>query len=213
MSNFIEQIAKYVVKYAHSYGIAVHSPIIAQAILESASGTSELAMNAHNYFGLKYRKGRCKTCVGIYTKVGSEQNADGSYTSSSMEWCKFTDMENGVIGYFDFHNTGDGYDCGYCFLSSYHGKGFAREGFQTLLELLNKKGVKKFTAGTALDNAPSVKLLLSLGFKLTGTERVSFYKDTSNAEISFDGGRYELTPAERISISAFPSRSSAPHTI
>ncbi|MBR1777329.1 MAG: GNAT family N-acetyltransferase [Alphaproteobacteria bacterium] len=118
-----------------------------------------------------------------------------------------------VIGYFDFHNTGDGYDCGYCFLSSYHGKGFAREGFQTLLELLNKKGVKKFTAGTALDNAPSVKLLLSLGFKLTGTERVSFYKDTSNAEISFDGGRYELTPAERISISAFPSRSSAPHTI
>lgn len=104
MSNFIEQIAKYVVKYAHSYGIAVHSPIIAQAILESASGTSELAMNAHNYFGLKYRKGRCKTCVGIYTKVGSEQNADGSYTSSSMEWCKFTDMENGVIGYFDFIN-------------------------------------------------------------------------------------------------------------
>jgi len=104
MSDFIKQIAEYVVKYAHSYGIAVHSPIIAQAVLESASGTSELAMNAHNYFGLKYREGRCKTCVGIYTKVGSEQNADGSYTSSSMEWCKFTDMENGVIGYFDFIN-------------------------------------------------------------------------------------------------------------
>lgn len=104
MSNFIEQIAKYVVKYAPSYGIAVHSPIIAQAILESASGTSELAVNAHNYFGLKYRQGRCKTCIGIYTKVGSEQNADGSYTSSSMEWCKFADMENGVIGYFDFIN-------------------------------------------------------------------------------------------------------------
>ena len=104
MSNFIEQIAKFVVKYAHSYGIAVHSPIIAQAILESASGTSELAVNAHNYFGLKYRKGRCKTCIGVYTKVGSEQNKDGSYTSSTMQWCKFSNMENGVIGYFDFIN-------------------------------------------------------------------------------------------------------------
>lgn len=103
--EFIEQIATYVKKYAPSYGIAVYSPIIAQAILESAYGTSELAINAYNFFGLKYREGRCKTCIGIYNKVGSEQNPDGSYTSSAMEWCKFEDMENGVIGYFDFINT------------------------------------------------------------------------------------------------------------
>lgn len=52
---FIDEIAAYVVKYAPQYGIKVYSPIIAQSILESASGTSELAKNAHNYFGLKYR--------------------------------------------------------------------------------------------------------------------------------------------------------------
>lgn len=102
--EFIEKIAGYVLKYAASYGVCVHSPIIAQAILESAYGTSELAVNAHNYFGLKYRKGRCKTCVGVYHKVGSEQNADGSYTSAAMQWCQFEDMEKGVIGYFDFTN-------------------------------------------------------------------------------------------------------------
>jgi len=102
--EFIEQIATYVKKYAPSYGIVVYSPIIAQAILESAYGTSELAVNACNFFGLKYREGRCKTCIGIYDKVGSEQNSDGSYTSSAMKWCKFEDMENGVIGYFDFTN-------------------------------------------------------------------------------------------------------------
>lgn len=102
--EFIKKIAAYVKKYAPSYGIKVYSPIIAQAILESAYGTSELAVNAHNYFGLKYREGRCKTCIGVYTKVGTEQNPDGSYVSSSMEWCKFNDMENGVIGYFDFIN-------------------------------------------------------------------------------------------------------------
>jgi hypothetical protein len=102
--QFIREIAALVKKYAPSYGIKVYSPIIAQAVLESAYGTSELAVNACNYFGLKYRKGRCKTCIGIYNKVGSEQNKDGSYTSSLMEWCKFADMENGVIGYFDFIN-------------------------------------------------------------------------------------------------------------
>lgn len=102
--EFIEQIAALIKKYAPSYGIKVYSPIIAQAILESAYGTSELAVNACNYFGLKYREGRCKTCIGTYDKVGSEQNKDGSYTSSAMKWCKFEDMENGVIGYFDFTN-------------------------------------------------------------------------------------------------------------
>lgn len=102
--EFIKQIAPLVQKYAPQYGIAVHSPIIAQAILESGGGASELAVKAHNYFGLKYRAGRCKTCIGVYTKTGSEQNADGSYTSSVMKWCKFSDMENGVIGYFDFTN-------------------------------------------------------------------------------------------------------------
>lgn len=103
--QFIEEIAKYVQKYAPQYGIRVYSPIIAQAILESASGTSELAVNAHNYFGLKYRAGRCPTACGIYYKTGSEQNPDGSYTSSAMQWMKFPDMEKGVRGYFDFTNT------------------------------------------------------------------------------------------------------------
>lgn len=103
--SFIEQIAPYIQKYAPKYNINVCSPIIAQAVLESASGTSELAVNAHNYFGLKYRAGRCPTACGIYYKTGSEQNSDGSYTSSAMQWMKFLSMEGGVQGYFDFINT------------------------------------------------------------------------------------------------------------
>lgn len=103
-SEFISTVAVYVKKYAPEYGIEVVSPIIAQAILESGYGTSELAVNAHNYFGLKYREGRCKTCIGVYHKVGIEQLTNGNYTISTMQWCKFKDMENGVIGYFDFIN-------------------------------------------------------------------------------------------------------------
>lgn len=103
--QFIKQIASLVIKYAPRYGIMVHSPIIAQAILESARGTSELAVKAHNYFGLKYKVGRCPTASDIYYKQGSEQNADGTYTVFTMAWCKFDDMEDGVVGYFDFINN------------------------------------------------------------------------------------------------------------
>lgn len=100
--TFIEQIAPLVQKYAPRYGIRVISPIIAQAVLESGNGTSELAVNANNYFGLKYSKGRCPTASGVYAKDGSEQRPDGSYETSAMLWCAFPDMDAGVQGYFDF---------------------------------------------------------------------------------------------------------------
>ena len=103
--QFIEQVASFVIKYAPQYGIKVYSPIIAQAVLESARGTSELAIKANNYFGLKYKAGRCPSASGIYYKQGSEQNADGTYTTSAMQWCKFDDMEYRFIGYFDFINN------------------------------------------------------------------------------------------------------------
>ena len=103
-SKFIDEIAFFVRKYAGSYGIRVHSAIIAQAILESASGTSELS-TVNNFFGLKWRANRCPTSNGYYIKIGSEQNPDGSYSSAAMKWFSFPDMDAGVKGYFDFINT------------------------------------------------------------------------------------------------------------
>ena len=103
-TEFIDAIAKSVKKYAKQFGICVYSPIIAQACLESGYGTSELAVNANNYFGLKYRAGRCPSSCGIYYKTGSEQNADGSYTSSAMQWVKAANLDLGVKCYFEFIN-------------------------------------------------------------------------------------------------------------
>lgn len=108
MAYFIHDIAVLVQKYAPTYGICVYSPIIAQAVLESAQGTSELAIRAKNVFGLKYnpaQPNRCPSAIGYYVKDGSEQNPDGSYTSSTMLWQKFNNLEDCVIGYFDFINT------------------------------------------------------------------------------------------------------------
>lgn len=103
--GFIEEAAVYVQKYAPQFGIKVHSPILAQFILESASGTSELAVAANNLAGLKYREGRCPSASGVYYKDGAEQNPDGSYTNSAMKWFKFPSMEAGVRGYFEFIDT------------------------------------------------------------------------------------------------------------
>ena len=57
---------------------------------------------------------------------------------------------------------------------------------------MKAKGFTKITAGTALKNTPSVRLLLSLGFRQTGAETVSFYQDEMGQDIVFEGGRYEL---------------------
>lgn len=101
-------------------------------------------------------------------------------------------LDDEVIGYIDFHNTGNGYDSGYCFHSDYHGKGYAQESYLALVNYLKNFGLTRFTAGTAIKNIPSVRLLESLGFKQIGKEKVSFYKDSEGNDIVFDGGIFEL---------------------
>ena len=101
--QFIETIADYVKKYAPMFDIGVCSPIIAQACLESAYGTSYKAQY-NNFFGLKYRRDRVTCNSGIFNDGGSEQNPDGSYSSlsDSTKWYAFENIEMGVLGYFQF---------------------------------------------------------------------------------------------------------------
>lgn len=103
--KFIEEMAVYVLKYAKQYNVLCPSAVLAQFCLESGYGVSELAVNANNYAGLKYRPNRCPTASGTYTKIGGEQDAvTGRYTSSTMLWFAFKSKEDFVRGYFDFTN-------------------------------------------------------------------------------------------------------------
>lgn len=97
-----------------------------------------------------------------------------------------------LIGYSAFNIRENGYEIGYCFHSDYHSKGYAKESHLALLDYMRELGITRLTAGTALDNTPSVALLKSLGFKLIETEKVSFYKDADGNDIVFDGGIFEL---------------------
>jgi len=92
-----------------------------------------------------------------------------------------------MLGYIGFYFENGNVDVGYCFHSSAHGKGYAFESISALMSIFEDTGmVERFTAGTALDNAPSVKLLGRLGFAQTGTEEVCFYDG-----YSFAGGTFE----------------------
>ena len=100
-------------------------------------------------------------------------------------------LDETVIGYIAFNIRENGYEIGYCFHSAYHSKGYAKESMLALFDYLRIIGITKFSAGTAINNTPSVKLLTSLGFKLVEHEKVSFYKDADGNDIVFDGGIFE----------------------
>lgn len=105
-------------------------------------------------------------------------------------------LDDTVIGYSAFNIREDSHEIGYCFHSAHHGKGYAKESHIALFDYLRTLGITKFTAGTAINNIPSVSLLKTLGFKLIGTENVSFYKDTQGNDIVFEGGIFELNTVQ-----------------
>lgn len=101
--DFINKIAPIVVKFSKQYGYKYPSAVIAQMCLESAYGSSELAVNAYNFSGLKYKS---SVTSEYYIKQATEQRADGSYyTVNNTKWCKFNNMDEGVEGYFKFINN------------------------------------------------------------------------------------------------------------
>ena len=97
--EFIEKIAGYVQKYAKAYGILVHSPIIAQAILESGWGKSKLASTYFNYFGLKCGTKWTGKSVNMTTQ---EEYTAGTLTTIKDNFRVYDSMEEGVKGYFEF---------------------------------------------------------------------------------------------------------------
>lgn len=95
--DFINEIGKYVMQYANQYGIKNHAVPIAQAILESGFGTTDLAQ-FHNYFGLKASKGWNGKTITKQTRESI--NSKEIYVDAIFR-CYDT-MNDGVKGYFEF---------------------------------------------------------------------------------------------------------------
>lgn len=98
-SEFIEFVGEIARRDWLERRFVLPSIVVAQAIKESASGTSELAQKANALFGIKANdqwKGP------VYVKDASEQNPDGSYrTEKDTLWRKYNSWEESIID----HNT------------------------------------------------------------------------------------------------------------
>ena len=96
---FIQKVAEKVRKYAPLYGIGVHSPIIAQAIVESGWGESVLASRYNNYFGLKCGSSWKGSSVNMATR---EEYKPGVITNIRDNFRTYEDFDAGIRGYFEF---------------------------------------------------------------------------------------------------------------
>lgn len=97
--QFIKEIAPIIQRYAKQYGYKVASPIIAQACIESAFGTSSLGKRYHNYFGMKCGSSWKGKSVNLATK---EEYTPGTLTSIKANFRAYDSMDEGVNGYFVF---------------------------------------------------------------------------------------------------------------
>lgn len=97
--SFIAKIATVIQKYAKKYNYKVASPIIAQACIESAWGTSSLAYKYYNYFGMKCGSSWKGKSVNLKTK---EEYTTGTLTTIKDNFRVYNSMEEGIEGYFKF---------------------------------------------------------------------------------------------------------------
>ena len=94
--NFIKEIASLVGKYPSGF---FNSIAIAQACLESFFGRSELAVKAHNYFGIK-SGGDWKG--DVYYKNTQEDDGKGNMSTIKAGFRKYKNMEESVKDHAGF---------------------------------------------------------------------------------------------------------------
>lgn len=100
--EFINNIAPLIQAEATKRGYKVCSTAIAQAIIESASGTSSLGYKYHNYFGMKCGSSWKGASVNLSTK---EEYKVGTLTNIKANFRVYDSMAQGVVGYYDFIST------------------------------------------------------------------------------------------------------------
>lgn len=97
--DFISIIAPVIQKVSRDRGYKICSVTIAQAVIESASGTSELATKHNNFFGMKSGSSwRGKTV--IYRTAENKPSGEVYYISASFR--HYDTLLEGVDGYYDF---------------------------------------------------------------------------------------------------------------
>ncbi len=94
--KFIDTLKPLIVKYAG--GKYCVECILAQAILESAWGKSQLAKKYNNFFGMKTGRG----WKGEKAVLSTKEEINGELFTVTGNFRAYPDIESGIAGYFDF---------------------------------------------------------------------------------------------------------------
>ena len=100
--EFINRIAPMMQAEAQKRGYRIVSTAIAQGIIEGAAGTSKLARDYHNHWGLKCGKSWKGASVNMKTK---EEYTAGTLTTIKDNFRAYSSDEEGIRGYYDFIST------------------------------------------------------------------------------------------------------------
>lgn len=100
--QFVEYVGAIAQKDWQERHIMLPSVVVAQAMKESAFGTSELAQNANALFGIKKNGWTGET----YVKQAIEQKPDGSYyVVDDTEWRAYDSWEESIVDHNDYIAT------------------------------------------------------------------------------------------------------------
>lgn len=98
---FLDDLKAYAEKHGRPAGV-LPALIVAQGILESANGTSELAVNARNLFGVKKGSGWSGP---IYAKESKEWSAEKGWYTAVSEFRQYDTIEQSVKDLVDKYTT------------------------------------------------------------------------------------------------------------
>lgn len=169
--NFIEKLAPFAVQHGQLSGV-LPSLIIAQGVLESASGTSELAVNANNLFGIKSGTGWTGP---VYEKNTKEYRSDGTPFFTKAAFRRYLSYEGAVKDLCHKYTHGTGWEAHNRYsavLNQSDYKKAARTvyaaGYATdpkypekLIAIIEQYGLTKYDKGK--ENADMVKVALDAG--------------------------------------------------
>lgn len=98
-SDFVTNVIPRIAYIAKQRGYKYPSAIIAQAICESAWGTSSLSSKYYNFFGMKCGSSWKGKSVNLKTK---EEYKVGTLTDITACFRAYDSIDDGINGYFDF---------------------------------------------------------------------------------------------------------------
>lgn len=162
--TFIAGIAPVIIAEADRRGYKIKSTVIAQAIIEGAAGTSKLAKNYHNHFGMKCGSKWKGKSVNLSTK---EEYTAGTLTNIKANFRAYDTDAEGIAGYYDFIQANSRYAnlknakdyAEYARMLKADGWATSSTYVNTLISTVNRYGLAKYDglAESSVSNLPTLK--------------------------------------------------------